>query len=451
MKSLRDSCWHSVYVYIIACLITLFSLYGMPQRALAVPYELLFRYKHHLFSLEPRHFPEWYTLQEIWTYRGKEISPPAFLRVDGDTVPPLPVGFERFDRFTWDTVAIARTIHDRIATELDRPAGSVIIGRDDDGNITFDGVGMPGRRLDIEKAVLLTIDALDQDIFDIVLPVEELPPDMTVTDSDLRKQGISEVVGFGESDFSGSPLSRRHNISVGLSKFNGSLISQGEQFSFNGTLGPVNAASGYKKELVILGDKTLPDFGGGLCQVSTTAYRGVWEYGFPIDQRRNHSFTVLYYSPHGTDATIYPPHTDVKFTNDSPGSLLIQTHAEDSKAYFIYYGTSDGRETEIIGPYTWGHRDPPPDKTEFTTDIPPGTTKKVGGRVPGIRAAWFRAIRLPGEDEESIESVYSIYEARPLFYQVGIEQKVLEEKTEMIEERKELEEKRRERRIRGLD
>jgi len=139
----------------------------------------------------------------------------------------------------------------------------------------------------------------------------------------------------------------------------------------------VDGSTGYLKELVIKGDRTVPDYGGGLCQVGTTAYRGVWEYGFPILERRNHSYTVSHYAPVGTDATIYPGAVDMRFKNDSPGALLIQTYQKDNQAYFIYYGTQDSRTVELAGPYTWDHVAPPPDRFEFTTDIPPGTKKKL--------------------------------------------------------------------------
>jgi vancomycin resistance protein YoaR len=181
----------------------------------------------------------------------------------------------------------------------------------------------------------------------------------------------------------------------------------------------VNAKAGYLKELVIQGDKTLPDYGGGLCQLGTTFYRGIWEYGFPILARRNHSFAVRYYSPQGTDATIYPPHTDIKFLNDSPGVLLIQTATEGNRAYFILYGTRDARRSEVVGPLTWGFTEPPPDKVEYTTEIPAGTTRKVGERVPGMKAMWWRLTERDGQERE--ESVYSVYEARPHFEQVGVE------------------------------
>ncbi|MDP7477432.1 MAG: VanW family protein [Candidatus Peribacteraceae bacterium] len=403
----------------IIVLVVSFSTFHFPLSTSASQYypELLFRYDHHLFALNPNEYPAWRKTEEVWSYKGAEISPPQVLRVDGDDVPGLPEGITRSLRSAWNSDAIAATISARISIVIDRPRGEVTMRRVDD-NIEFEGVGFLGKEVDTERTAQLVIDALERGLTDIHLPVTERQPIIHVLDSDLQDIGIREVIAIGESNFSRSATARRHNISAGLSKFNGHLILQGETFSFNKVLGPVNAKTGYVKELVILGDKTLPDYGGGLCQVSTTAYRGIWEYGYPITDRRNHSFAVSYYSPQGTDATIYPPYTDLKFLNDGPSAILIQTYYEGDRAFFIYYGMRDTREVEIIGPYVWDRREPPPDKTEYTTDIPPGTERIAGKAVPGMQSAWFRVTR--SEDGfENIEPFYSYYEARPNFTQIG--------------------------------
>jgi vancomycin resistance protein YoaR len=166
---------------------------------------------------------------------------------------------------------------------------------------------------------------------------------------------------------------------------------------------------------VIKGDRTEPDYGGGLCQVSTTAYRGIWEYGFPIESRRNHSYAVSYYGPQGTDATIYPGVQDMQFTNNSPGDLLIQTYIEGLNAYFIYYGTHDERTSEIVGPYIWGQTSAPPQRIEYTTDLAPGAKRKLGNPVGGMKTMWYRVLN----DGTTIEDYYSQYQARPLFMQIG--------------------------------
>jgi vancomycin resistance protein YoaR len=381
---------------------------------------LTYRYDHLLFTVNPVLYPQWKHQTETWMYGGMQIVPQQSWRVDGDTVPPLPAEVQKTAGSDWDRAAIAATLYARIGSAFEREPGTVAISNTGTGGaVVFDGVGLTGRRILMDDLVTLTIAAMERGIADIQMPVEEIQPQITAIPQELRDRGITEVIAVGESNFAGSPLNRRHNIAVGLSRFNGHIVPKGTTFSFNEVLGPVTQATGYKPELVIMGDKTLPEYGGGLCQVSTTAYRGIWEYGFPIEQRRNHSFAVAYYGPQGTDATIYPPNTDMKFVNDGPSDLLIQTHVDGDQAYYIYYGTRDARTAEIVGPYTWGHTAAPAAKTEYTTDIPPGTTRKVGSAVPGLRAAWFRIVQMP-DAESATEGYYSFYEARPLYHQIGV-------------------------------
>ncbi len=379
------------------------------------------RYKHFLFPITAATVASWEEPTETWTWQGQPIRPPQELRVDGDALPSLPAGMTRnVQSVHANPRNIATTLLEKIEPEIAREPGSVTIRRSATGGILFEGVGLPGQHIDIDAAVHIISDAIDANVGDVMLPVIVTPPTVTVLDTTLASQGIKEFVTLGESDMSNSPNNRRHNIATGLSKFNGHLIPQGTVFSFDETLGPVDGSTGYLKELVIKGDKTIPDYGGGLCQVSTTAYRGVWEYGFPIVQRINHSYSVSHYFPQGTDATVYPPNVDMKFRNDSPGALLMQTYQENDLAYFIYYGTRDTRTAIVMGPYISDRKSPPPPKTEYTTDDPelaPGEKRKVGEATPGLRAVWYRFVsRGTGS---TMDTTMSLYQARPLFYQIG--------------------------------
>jgi vancomycin resistance protein YoaR len=405
-----------------ACMFGCIGIIGLfPQFAHAALPNITYRYKHHIFVISAWQMTGWEGQKEIWTYNGQPVVPPAELRVDGDIIDPIPAGFAKEFQPAWNEEAIAATISAAISSTLDRSAGNVTISRNASGTIVFDGVGFPGRSVDTRAAARLTAEALSSGVIDIMLPVIETQPQVTVLDEELRSKGITELVTLGESDFHGSTKNRIHNVTTGLNKFNGHLIEKDETFSFVKTLGPVDASTGYLKELTILGDKTVPDYGGGLCQVSSTAYRGVWEYGFPITQRKNHSYAVHYYAPQGTDATVYPPNVDIKFKNDSPGALLMQTMIDvpNMKAYFLYYGTRDARTSNIIGPFSWDFHGAPPPKTEETTEIPVGTRRKVGEAVNGMRTAWFRTVEQDGK--ETVQGTYSIYQARPLFYQIGVD------------------------------
>ncbi len=170
--------------------------------------------------------------------------------------------------------------------------------------------------------------------------------------------GIKELIASGESNFKGSPKNRRHNIQIGLEKIAGAIIMPGEEFSFNDHLGPVEEDQGFLPELVIKKTGTVPELGGGLCQVSSTTFRAAMKAGLPITQRKNHSYAVQYYSPQGTDATIYPGVIDLKFINDTPGAILVWPYLKDKDTLiFDFYGTKDSREVILSKPYTYDRKE----------------------------------------------------------------------------------------------
>jgi vancomycin resistance protein YoaR len=392
----------------------------IPASVFAYPATVTYTFEHHIFSINTANNPQWRLNQRVWYFNGlPAVPPPRFLSCGQDEI--IDPGWTYEDRIAWSEPAIAETLATEISAKLDRPAGSVVIQRKISGSIVFDGYGLTGREVDSSQAARLTKTALEQGISLVVLPVNITQPKIDVQDQELRDAGIREVVTIGESVFAKSPVNRRHNIGVGVSRFNGVLIPKNGIFSFDQSLGPVNERTGYRKELVIQGETTLPDYGGGLCQVSTTAYRGPWEYGMPILQRKNHSYAVSYYSPQGTDATIFPPNTDLKFKNDTPGALLIQSFIDSTdQAYFIYYGTADRRRTEIFGPYITGRiRAPTEEKISYTTEIPVGEKRKAGERHDGMKAVWYRTIQYEGSGSVT-QRVFSAYETRPLIYQVGV-------------------------------
>lgn len=167
----------------------------------------------------------------------------------------------------------------------------------------------------------------------------------------IENLGLVALLGKGESDFSGSPASRIFNIKLGAEKMNGVLIKPGEEFSFMNTIGEVGAKEGYQFALVIKnGGDLVKEYGGGLCQVSTTMFRAAVYSGLAITERAPHSLPVSYYNPQGFDAAVYSPHPDLRFKNDTPSNILVQTKVAGSKLYFEFYGTPDGRETKVIGP-----------------------------------------------------------------------------------------------------
>ncbi len=230
-----------------------------------------------------------------------------------------------------------------------------------------------------------------------------------ITNNNVNDLGIVEIIGTGTSDFTGSPKNRIHNIGVGADSVNGTLIAPGEEFSLLATLGDIDGEHGYLQELVIKGNETKPEYGGGLCQIGTTVFRGALESGLPIIERRNHSYRVSYYEPAGTDATIYDPWPDFKFKNDTSKHILIQSRIEGTKLYFDFWGTEDGRQVIMTEPQIYNIVVPPEKKVIKTTDLEPGKIKCTERAHNGADAKFDYSVLYPNTTEPVLTTFRSHY------------------------------------------
>lgn len=220
----------------------------------------------------------------------------------------------------------------------------------------------------------------------------------------INALGIRELIGVGQSNFSGSPVNRRHNIAIGAQSLNGLLIAPGEEFSANAALGEINAAKGYLPELVIKGNETLPEYGGGLCQIATTLFRVAINSGLEVTQRKPHAYRVVYYEPAGTDATIYAPAPDLKFINNTPAHLLLQTKVEGDNLTFELWGTSDGRQVATTSPEIFNIVKPGPTKYIETTELAPEKVKCVEVAHNGADAFFKRTISWPNDPTKATKT-----------------------------------------------
>lgn len=285
---------------------------------------------------------------------------------------------------------------------------------DAEGNVRFEGSPQTGFAVDFEALVPLINEAIDQGYAYVRVPAEKTFSPVVVA-PELEARGIKEVLAVGESNFTGSSPERRQNIWAGARKFNGVILKQGERFSFNEILESVKPEDGFVEELVIKGNDTEKEFGGGVCQISTTVYRAAFSGGFPIDQRRNHSYAVPYYKPYGLDATIYLGGQDFKFTNDTPADLLIQAFMEGDNLYFVFYGTADGRTVALEGPFISGYQPAPDPIIEDSVLLPPGEMAELSPAHDGFRAEWVRQVQYPTyRTNERFVSIYRPWAARIL-------------------------------------
>ena len=259
--------------------------------------------------------------------------------------------------------------------------------------------GKNGRELNIEVSTNAIIQALKQGINNIELTVNDIPSPLS--DTDPASLGIIEIIGIGTSDFSGSPPNRIHNIKVGTAKVSGQLVAPGEEFSLVKALGEVSAATGYKPELVIKENKTVPEYGGGLCQVATTIFRAALASGLPITERQNHSYRVSYYEPAGTDATVYSPKPDLRFINDTGHYILLLGEVSGHTLSFTVWGTKDGRKIIQTKPVIYNIVKPAPRKLIETEDLEPGKLKCIEQAHNGADTYFDYIVTYPNGETKS--------------------------------------------------
>lgn len=304
-----------------------------------------------------------------------------------------------------------------LAPDLSRtPQNARFVFDDASGQLETIQNSIDGRRVDIEGTLAQVETALfsaDPAERRIPLIFQQIPAQISDT-ATAAELGITELVVQHSTYYHGSSAARRRNIQVATENFHGLVIPPGGVFSFNEWLGDVSVESGYEQGLIIVGNQTITGVGGGVCQVATTAFQTAFYAGFPILERVEHAYRVGYYEEGegaGLDATVYSPIVDLRFKNDTPYHLLIETYnnPNNSTLTWKFYSTSMNRVVEKDGPYIRNQTNPPPPIYRANPDLAPGQVKQVDYAVSGADVTVYRTIYQDGQvivDREAFQSTY---------------------------------------------
>lgn len=293
------------------------------------------------------------------------------------------------DVVSFDTSAIAASLQ-QLAAPYSQPEQDLDFDFDSNGNVVNftapkDGIDIDGAASATAMAALLQArmnGIASTATPTLTLALQTVPGGVSAHAQSL---GIEQLIGTATTPFAGSTKNRIHNITVGATKLNGTIVPASQEFSTIKTLGDIGPETGYVEELVILGPNTVPAYGGGLCQVSTTLFRAILNAGLPITERQNHSYRVSFYEKDGNgnsigpglDATIYDPSPDLKFMNDTGHPVMITDQIVGTKITFNLYGTSDGRTSTIIGPTIIRTIPAPAPETVYSATLPAGEVKQT--------------------------------------------------------------------------
>lgn len=155
----------------------------------------------------------------------------------------------------------------------------------------------------------------------------------TVLNNDVSNEPVifEEEISSFSTKIIDEDDARDTNIRITCNAINGTIIKNGEEFSFNKVAGNPTPDRGYKKAGVFIEGELKKGYGGGNCQVSTTIYNAVNKIDrVNITERHEHEKEVGYIKM-GKDSTVVYDNLDLKFENNTGYDIKLYTELSDDK------------------------------------------------------------------------------------------------------------------------
>ncbi len=294
----------------------------------------------------------------------KVVSAPVVVSVGGQS-PELPpealaaaASFAATDgvlTLTFDGPALVQSVVDRTNDLLTAADDAHFVFRD--GVPVIEG-GQPGTTIDPAAIATAVTTAASGDERTATVELVESDPEQSV--AALEALGIKEKVSEFSTPVPNVPV-RTANLQRGAEKVNGTLVKPGETFSLVDTLSPITLEGGYYAAGIVESGRHTEGVGGGLSQMATTTYNAGFFAGLEDVEHRPHSYWFERY-PAGREATIFVGSIDMKFKNDTPYGVLMQSWVGGGQLHVAvwstkYYDveTSSSGKSNVVQPTTVTH------------------------------------------------------------------------------------------------
>lgn len=155
--------------------------------------------------------------------------------------------------------------------------------------------------------------------------------------------GLVVKISSFTTQYASGAEARNNNIHVAADALDDSICKAGETWSFLALSGETTPDKGYQDAGAIIGGEYSDAIGGGICQVATTVFNAVYDAGYPIERRYNHSLYIASY-PEGRDAAIAYPDMDLIWRNDTESDVLLVMSYTNSSVTATLYGVDPGYE-----------------------------------------------------------------------------------------------------------
>ena len=198
-----------------------------------------------------------------------------------------------------------------------------------------------GYNFDLNAAKALQAKAADGESFEV--PFSFIAPASTklALESILFRDVLGTYTAYSASD----PSNRDVNLKLSCQAINDTVLMPGEIFSYNPALGKRTPEAGWKEADGYVGNETVKEYGGGICQASSCLYLSALLADLEIVERVNHGF-ISAYMPYGMDATVSWGGPEFRFKNtteyplrieawSSGGAVTVRLVGTDTKDYYV--------------------------------------------------------------------------------------------------------------------
>ena len=163
-----------------------------------------------------------------------------------------------------------------------------------------------------------------------------------------------------------------YNMELAIKSANGYVVNPGETFSFNTMTGDTTTgALGYVESTAIVRGEYENQYGGGICQASTTIYICALKADMEVVERHAHQYPSVY-ADRGLDATVDYGNLDMQFKNTRDYAIYIAT--------YVYDYNGDGLDELCVEMYG-------PCSTEFDEIVPVGWVNAVASESYSAKGA----------------------------------------------------------------
>jgi vancomycin resistance protein YoaR len=206
--------------------------------------------------------------------------------------------------------------------------------------------GAYSRALNVPTTAQRLADTLSKDpaLSKFSVSLDKKPPVLTAE----RLQGITGVLGIMTTQTSDND-SRNNNVRIAVEAINGTLLSPGETFSLNETVGRRTKARGFEEAKVFVNAEVVQGVGGGVSQVTGTLFNAAALSDLKILEVNPHSRPVAYL-PVGRDATVAWRDKDLKFKNDTDAPVYIAYTFQNNRLTATLYGKKTPGRTVTLKP-----------------------------------------------------------------------------------------------------